>query len=127
MTRTVLSPSDRRQTVEPVLAVLTVSLALLWITEPGFVFDGEMVATIVGPVFVPATLLAPGLLAVSLAWCDTAYDSPRRLWTPVTGSNVAIRASDGSERRSFSASLQESRSTGWSGAYTSSPSPTWAA
>jgi len=52
--------------VEPVLAVLTVSLALLWITEPGFVFDGEMVATIVGPVFVPATLLAPGLLAVSV-------------------------------------------------------------
>jgi len=38
---------------------LHTALALLWITEPGFVFDGGFVATIVGLVFVPATLLAP--------------------------------------------------------------------
>ncbi|AUX09299.1 hypothetical protein AArcSl_1670 [Halalkaliarchaeum desulfuricum] len=66
MTRTMLSPTARRQAVEPVLAVLTVGLALIWIMEPEFVFDDGIVATVVGPVFVPATLLAPGLLAVSV-------------------------------------------------------------
>lgn len=66
MIQTLFSPSVRRRAAEPALAVLTVSLALLWVTEPGFVFDGGIVATVVGPVFVPATLLAPGLLAVSV-------------------------------------------------------------
>ncbi|GAA0528695.1 hypothetical protein [Halorubrum aquaticum] len=66
MTRTTLSPSVRRHTVEPALTVLTVILALVWVTEPGLVFDTDIVATIVGPVFVPATLLIPGLLAVSV-------------------------------------------------------------
>ena len=66
MTRTPLSPSVRRQTGEPALAVLTVILTLVWVTEPGFVFDTGIVARIVDPVFVPATLLVPGLLAVSV-------------------------------------------------------------
>ncbi len=66
MIRTVLSPSTRRRTVEPALAAFTLALACLWITESSFVFDGRIIATIAGPVFVPATLLAPGLLAVSV-------------------------------------------------------------
>ncbi|WP_418282752.1 hypothetical protein [Halorubrum sp. DTA98] len=66
MTRTPFSPSVRRRTVEPVLAALTVTLAVVWVTEPGFVFDGGIVAAIVGPLFVPATLLVPGLLAASV-------------------------------------------------------------
>jgi len=60
MTRTPLSPSVRRQTREPALAVLTVILTLVWVTEPGFVFDTGIVARIVDPVFVPATLLVLG-------------------------------------------------------------------
>ena len=53
----------RRRAVEPVLAVLTVSLAVVWVTEPALVFDGGFIATMVGPAFVPVTLLVPGLLA----------------------------------------------------------------
>lgn len=48
------------------LAVLTVTLATVWVTEPGFVFDGGIVSTIIDPVFISATLLVPGLLAVSV-------------------------------------------------------------
>lgn len=66
MTRTPFSPAARRQTIEPALATLTIVLGLLWITEPGFVFNGGIVATVVSPVFVPTSLLAPGLLAVSV-------------------------------------------------------------
>lgn len=66
MTRTPLSPSVRRRTVEPALAVLTVTLALVWVTEPGFVFEGGIDATIIAPVFISATLLVPGLLALSV-------------------------------------------------------------
>lgn len=66
MTRTLFSPSVRRRMLEPALAVLTVTLALVWVTEPGLLFDDGIVARIVGPVFVPATLLVPGLLAVSV-------------------------------------------------------------
>lgn len=66
MTWTPFSPSVRRWTVEPMLAVLTVTLTAVWVTEPGFVFDGGIDATIVDLVFIPATLLVPGLLAVSV-------------------------------------------------------------
>ena len=52
--------------MEPVLAVLTVALAVVWVTEPALVFDDGIVATIVGPAFVPATILVPGLLAASV-------------------------------------------------------------
>ena len=49
-----------------VLALLTVVLTSIWVTELGFVFNGGTVATIVDPMFTPATLLVPGLLAVSV-------------------------------------------------------------
>lgn len=66
MTWTPLSSPVRRETVEPILAVVTVTLAAVWVTEPGFVFDGEFPATIVTRIFIPATHLVPGLLAVSV-------------------------------------------------------------
>ncbi|QCD66733.1 MULTISPECIES: hypothetical protein [Halomicrobium] len=48
------------------LAVLTVILAAVWVAEPGFMFDDGIVAVIANPIFIPATLLVPGLLAVSV-------------------------------------------------------------
>jgi hypothetical protein len=72
MTRTPLSPPVHRRTVGPALAVLTVILALVWVTELGLVFATGIVATIADADFDSATLLVPGFLAVPvLSWCDT--------------------------------------------------------
>jgi hypothetical protein len=66
MTWTPFSPSVHRWTVEPMLAVLTVTLTAVWVIEPIFVFDGGIDSTIVDLVLIPAMLLIPGLLAVSV-------------------------------------------------------------
>ncbi|MWV65517.1 hypothetical protein GRS48_11910 [Halorubrum sp. JWXQ-INN 858] len=97
MTRTSLSPSVRRRAVEPSLAALTVTLAVVWVTEPGSVFDGGIVATIVAPVFVPATLLAPGLLAMSVL--DRVVRHGVRLASAYVGSDDRTQRSDTSRRR----------------------------
>jgi len=97
MSRLSVSPSVRRRTVEPVLAVLTVVLAVVWVTEPALVFDGGVVATIVGPAFVPATLLVPGLLAASVL--ARAVRHGVRLASAFVGSDDRVRRDDTSPRR----------------------------
>lgn len=92
MTRTPFSPSVCRWTVEPILAVLTVTLAVVWVTEPGFVFDSGIDATIVDPVFIPATLLVPGLLAVSVLARVLRHGV--RLASAYVGSNRRLRGDD---------------------------------
>ncbi|WP_459824084.1 hypothetical protein [Halorubrum luteum] len=92
-----VSPSILRRTVEPVLAVLTVVLAVVWVTEPALVFDDGIVATIVGPAFVPATLLVPGLLAASVL--ARAVRHGVRLASTFVGSDDRVRRDDTSPRR----------------------------
>ena len=52
--------------MEPMLAVFTALLAVVWVTEPAIVFDTGIAAGVVTPAFVSAALLAPGLLAMSV-------------------------------------------------------------
>jgi len=95
MTPALFSPAVRRRTVEPALGAITVILALLWITEPGFVFDGGLVAMIA--VFVPVTLLAPGLLAVSVLARVVRHGV--RLVSMFVGSGDRVQRGDTSLRR----------------------------
>lgn len=97
MNRLFVSPSVCRRTVEPALAVLTVVLAVVWVTEPALVFDGGIVATIVGPAFVPATLLVPGLLAASAL--ARAVRHGVRLASAFVGTDDRVRRDDTSLRR----------------------------
>lgn len=78
--------------MEPMLAVLTVTLAVVWVTEPGFVFDGGINATIIGPVFISATLLVPGLLAVSVFARVVRHGV--RLASAYIGSDTRVRGDD---------------------------------
>jgi len=97
MTRTLFSPSARRRTVEPILAVLTVTLAAVWVIEPGFVFDGGIVATLIDTVFIPGTLLVPGLLAVSVLARVVRHGV--RLASAYVGSDNRAQGDDTSLRR----------------------------
>ena len=97
MSRLSVSPSVLRRTVEPVLAVLTVVLAVVWVTEPALVFDDGIVATIVGPAFVPATILVPGLLGASVL--ARAVRHGVRLASTFVGSDDRVRRDDTSLRR----------------------------
>jgi len=97
MTPALFSPAVRRRMLEPALGAITVVLAVVWITEPGFVFDDGIVATVVGPVFVPATLLAPGLLAVSVLARVVRHGV--RLVSVFVGSGDRIQRGDTSLRR----------------------------
>lgn len=97
MTRTPFSPSARRRTVEPILAVLTVTLTAVWVTEPGFVFDGGIVAAIIDTVFIPTTLLIPGLLAVSVLARVVRHGM--RLASAYVGSDNRAQGDDTSLRR----------------------------
>lgn len=92
MTWTPFQSPVRRRTVEPMLAVVTVTLAAVWLTEPGFVFDGEFAATIVDHIFIPATLLIPGLLAVSVLARVTRHGV--RLASLYVGSNNRAQRDD---------------------------------
>ncbi|GAB6878305.1 hypothetical protein JCM17823_05790 [Halorubrum gandharaense] len=92
MTRELLAPRVRRRTIEPVLAILTVGLAASWILEPAVVFDAGATPAVARYVVVPATLLAPGLLAVSVL--GRAVRHGLRLASSSLGSRSRIRDGD---------------------------------
>ncbi|WP_434523124.1 hypothetical protein [Halorubrum sp. AS12] len=83
--------------MEPILAVLTVTLAAVWVIEPGFVFDGGIVATLIDTVFIPGTLLVPGLLAVSVLARVVRHGV--RLASAYVGSDNRAQGDDTSLRR----------------------------
>ncbi|WP_128906613.1 hypothetical protein [Halorubrum amylolyticum] len=83
--------------MEPILAVLTVILAAVWVIEPGFVFDGGIVATLIDTVFIPGTLLVPGLLAVSVLARVVRHGV--RLASAYVGSDNRAQGDDTSLRR----------------------------